>query len=87
MKCDYPEKLGEKFNLGIFGQSFVQMDDSTHPHQDQSVWPVHVPGRPGVQIYDSEKILIAQLELTHFSLAVFTAAFFIKSVDFTTSHS
>ena len=30
------ERKGDKPYFGIFVQSFVQMDDNTHPHEDKS---------------------------------------------------
>ena len=33
---NFLQRIGDKIYFGIFGQSFVQMDDDTHPHQDKS---------------------------------------------------
>ena len=48
-------RIGNKCYFGIFGQSFVQMVEDTHHHQDKSGWPVL--GRPGIQIYWFGKII------------------------------
>ena len=42
------EKIGDKPYFIIFGQSFIQMDEDTHPHLDKSGRPVS--GKPGTQI-------------------------------------
>ena len=48
------ERLGDKPYFGIFGQSFVQMDEDIHPHQNKSV-DQFLEGH-GLKCFDSEKI-------------------------------